>query len=236
MNEPLIELRGLNVKYGKREILHDVSLSVDRGEFVTILGRSGCGKSTLLNAIAGFVDRDGYVKLPHNFGFIFQSYAVFPWLTVRGNIQFGMPPQKQPIRATRLQSLLDMTDLNSEAGKYPSELSGGQVQRVAFARALAHEPEVLLMDEPFGSLDVYTREKMQRWLLQIWEKGKYTIVFVTHSIEEAILLSSRILVMANGRFRATFQVPFGPLRPDNLQYKPEFIELKKEIASILEAN
>jgi NitT/TauT family transport system ATP-binding protein len=237
MNDPVIELRNLKVRYGQREILHDVSLSVEKGEFVTIVGRSGSGKSTMLNALAGFVEHEGSVRIPANFGFIFQSFAVFPWLTVRGNIRFGMSSNIGPEEATRrMQSLLEMTGLSNEAGKYPAELSGGQVQRVAFARALAHDPEVLLMDEPFGSLDAYTREKMQRWLLQLWEQQEHTIVFVTHSIEEAILLSARILVMVDGRLLATFQVPFGRPRAEALQYTPEFIELKKKISSILEAS
>jgi NitT/TauT family transport system ATP-binding protein len=237
MNDPVIEVRNLHARYGKREIVHDFSLSVNRGEFITILGRSGCGKSTMLNAIAGFIGSDGYVKIPENFGYIFQTFAVFPWLTVQGNIRFGLGPEITDCQATeRLKSLLEMTGLTDDALKYPAELSGGQMQRVALARALAHDPEVLLMDEPFGSLDVYTREKMQRWLLELWERQKHTIVFVTHSIEEAILLSERILVMADGRIVETFSVPFPRPRPDFLEYEPEFLALRKRISSILEVN
>jgi ABC-type nitrate/sulfonate/bicarbonate transport system ATPase subunit len=234
---PVIELRGLSVRYGGREILNDVNLTVERGEFVTVVGRSGGGKSTMLNALAGFIDKEGYSSIPSNFGFIFQSFAVFPWLTVSGNILFGMPRDlASHQRALRLQSLLDMTGLTEEANNYPAELSGGQTQRVALARALARDPEVLLMDEPFGSLDIYTREKMQTWLLQIWELQQQAIIFVTHSIEEALFLSDRILVLANGRIQCSFQVPFSRPRANSLKYEPGFIELNKEIASIMEAS
>jgi NitT/TauT family transport system ATP-binding protein len=231
----VIEMRQLRVRYGGREILHDVNLTVESGEFVTVVGRSGGGKSTMLNALAGFIDKEGYSRIPSNFGFIFQNYAVFPWLTVSGNILFGMPRELESRqRALRLQALLDMTGLTEEANSYPAELSGGQTQRVALARALARDPEVLLMDEPFGSLDAYTREKMQTWLLELWELEKQAIIFVTHSIEEALFLSDRILVLAHGRIQSSFQVPFGRPRAKSLKYEPGFIELNKEIASIME--
>ena len=237
MDHLVIEVRNLRVRYGEREILHGLSLTIERGEFVTIVGRSGCGKSTLLNALAGFIFREGQVSIPAKFGFIFQNYAVFPWLTVRGNILFGMPHKTRPQeQTTRLLSLLEMTGLSEDAHKYPAELSGGQVQRVAFARALAHEPEVLLMDEPFGALDTYTREKMQTWLLQLWEKQKQAIIFVTHSIDEAVFLSDRVLVLAEGNILGSYTVPFGRPRAKTLQYEPEFIELRKAIASILESS
>jgi len=238
MNHPdaMIEVRNLNVRFGSREVLRDVSFSVDKGEFVAIVGRSGCGKSTMLNALADFIDRKGYIRIPDNIGFIFQSYAVFPWLTVEGNIRFGMRSQKGPFDSAKMGSLLQMTELADVAAKYPAELSGGQVQRVAVARALARSPEVLLMDEPFGALDAYTREKMQGWLLKLCEDNKHTIVFVTHSIEEAILLSERILVMTQGRILKTVQIPFTRPRAKAIQYEPEFVELTREISNLLEEN
>ena len=232
---PAIEVRGLQVRYGNREVIHNLDLTVEHGEFVTIVGRSGCGKSTLLNAVAGFVEKKGYANIDGTFGVIFQSYAVFPWLTVEGNIRFGFSPKEtREQRAARLHSLLALTGLAAEAGKYPAELSGGQVQRIGFARALAREPDVLLMDEPFGALDTYTREKMQTWLLDVWERYRPSIVFVTHSIEEAIFLSDRIVVLADGNIVGINQVPFSRPRDKSLQYEPAFIELKKRIADILE--
>jgi NitT/TauT family transport system ATP-binding protein len=233
---PVIELHNLRVRFGMREILHGVDLTVCEGDFVAIVGRSGCGKSTLLNALAGFIEKEGEARIPSNFGFIFQNYAAFPWLTVRQNILFGMPRGLLPAeREQRLRELLETTDLAQEAGKYPAELSGGQVQRVGFARALARDPAVLLMDEPFGALDMYTREKMELWLLELCERQKQTIILVTHSIEEAIFLSDRIVVLADGSIHGSSAVPFGRPRSRILQYDPKFIELKKEVASILEA-
>jgi NitT/TauT family transport system ATP-binding protein len=237
MNEPEIELRNLRVCYGGREVIHDINLRVEKGEFVAIVGKSGCGKSTLLNALAGFIDKEGDVLLPANFGMIFQNYAVFPWLTVKGNILFGIDRERNAgDKIARLQLLLKMTDLTTEARKYPAELSGGQVQRVALARALARNPAVLLMDEPFGALDVYTREKMQAWLLEVWEIEKQAIVFVTHSIDEAIFLSDRVVVLGDGSILGAFRVPFGRPRAKALQFEVPFIELKKQIMDLLEGS
>ena len=232
---PLIELNNLRVRYGAHEILHGVDLSVEGGEFLAVVGRSGCGKSTLLNALAGFIPKEGTVRFPENFGFIFQNYAAYPWLTVRGNVLFGMPRKLDPVqREERVKQLLDTTGLARESAKYPAELSGGQVQRVAFARALARDPEVLLMDEPFGALDLYTREKMQTWLLEVFDRQRQTIIFVTHSIEEAIFLSDRVIVLAEGSIKGTFRVEFLRPRRRDLQYALEFIDLKKRVSDTLE--
>lgn len=256
--DPIVEVHNLTVRLGGKEILRELDLEVREGEFVAIVGRSGSGKSTLLNALAGFIEKQGEIRIPGNFGFIFQNYAAFPWLTVRKNILFGMPHDlSSSDKEARLKDLLETTDLTPDAGKYPAELSGGQVQRVAFARALARRPAVLLMDEPFGALDMYTREKMQTWLLDFCEREKQTVMFVTHSIEEAILLSDRVIVLAQeplqnpppapgtsdrtaegsrgARITKVFDVPFPRPRAKSLQYEADFIALKKEIAIILEA-
>jgi ABC-type nitrate/sulfonate/bicarbonate transport system ATPase subunit len=234
---PAIELHNLRVRFGPREIIHGIDLSVAQGEFVAIVGRSGCGKSTLLNALAGFVESEGEVRIPGNFGFVFQNYAAFPWLTVRQNLLFGMHRElKSAEREQRLMQLLIATDLSDEAGKYPAELSGGQEQRVAIARALARDPSILLMDEPFGALDIFNREKMQAWLLKLYEVRKQTVIFVTHSIEEAILLSDRIIVLADGSITGSFEVPFGRPRENGVQYNSNFMDVKKQITSILEAS
>ena len=233
---PPVEARNLTVRYAEREVIHDLTLSVDPGEFVAIVGKSGCGKSTLLNALAGFIEKQGEARVTANFGMIFQDYAAFPWLTVRKNILFGIDHKASAAdKESVLSSLLEMTGLVAEVDKYPAELSGGQVQRVALARALVRNPEVLLMDEPFGALDLFTREKMQTWLLDIWEKQKQAIVFVTHSIEEAIFLADRVIVLAEGSIAATFQIPFGRPREKALQYRADFIKMKEEIAGVLEA-
>jgi NitT/TauT family transport system ATP-binding protein len=233
--EPIIELRNLHVRFGLRDVIRDLELTVEPGEFVSIVGRSGCGKSTLLNALAGFIPSEGQVRIPESFGYIFQSYNAFPWLTVRKNVLFGMPKNLSPKdRAERLSSLLKSAGLSAEADKYPAELSGGQVQRVAIARALARDPGVILMDEPFGALDNYTRETMQTWLLDLYQRHSQTILFVTHNIEEAIFLSDRIVVLADGAVRVVLNVPFARPREKNLMYELSFVEMKRSIQNILE--
>jgi len=231
-----IQVRGLRVRYGQNEVIHGVDLQANDGEFVAIVGKSGCGKSTLLHALAGFIEREGEVQIPENVGVVFQNYAVFPWLTVRGNMNFGLHAMNATEQEGVVERLLEMTGLSADAAKYPAQLSGGQAQRVALGRALAPDPDVLLMDEPFGALDMYTREKMQGWLLDIWEKQSKTVLFVTHNIEEAIFLADRVLVFGNGRILAEFCVPFGRPRTDKLKFITGFIELKKQIVDTMEGN
>jgi len=232
----IIEVRGLRVRYGANEIIHGVDFHARDGEFVAIIGKSGCGKSTLIHALAGFIERQGDVKIPSDIGVVFQNYAVFPWLTVKGNITFGVHAvnglQKEDLSAR----LLEMTGLSADASKYPGELSGGQAQRVALARAIAPNPEVLLMDEPFGSLDMYTREKMQSWLLDIWEKQRKTVLFITHNVEEALFLADRIIVFGPGQIFGEFQVSFSRPRLNELKFTPGFIELKRQVVGAMERN
>lgn len=186
--------------------LTDVNLSVGESEFVCILGPSGCGKSTLLRIVAGLEQAtDGKVyykgkeisKPDKKIGMVFQNYSLMPWLTVRENIALGLrfegkSKQEQQEQAEHYLEIINMKEFGNA---YPYELSGGMQQRVAIARALANEPDVLLMDEPFGALDAYTRIVLQKELLSIWEKHKKTILFVTHSVDEAIYLADRIIFM-----------------------------------------
>lgn len=187
-------------------VLKEINLNIEEGEFVSILGPSGCGKSTLLYIIAGFVQASRGRVLKDDIpivapgpdkGVVFQEYALFPWLTVAKNIEFGLKiqnisPEK---RETVVNKYVEMMHLNSFRDAYIYELSGGMKQRVAIARTLAYKPDIILMDEPLGSLDAQTRELLQEEILQIWEQTKKTILFVTHSIEEAIFLSTRIVIM-----------------------------------------
>ncbi|MDR3288779.1 MAG: ABC transporter ATP-binding protein [Peptococcaceae bacterium] len=186
--------------------LEDFSLSIRQGEFVTIVGPSGCGKSTLLDIIAGltkqksgeiFIDNRKLEKPAPDRGFIMQGYALLPWRTVRKNIAYGLEvkhiPRKE--RAEIVQKYISLVGLEGFEDHYPNKLSGGMRQRVAIARSLAYEPEVLLMDEPFAAVDAQTREVLQDELMRIWEKTGKTIIFVTHSIEEAVLLADRVVVM-----------------------------------------
>ncbi len=193
---------------GGREVvaLKDIDLAIERGQFVCLLGPSGCGKSTLLNAVAGFappssglIRADGQLVVapgPER-GMVFQEYALFPWMTVEDNIAFGLEIKGQPkerIRAT-VDKLLAMLSLSDFRQRYPKDLSGGMRQRVAIARVLALDSPIMLMDEPFGALDALTRRNLQDELLRIWSELRKTIIFVTHSIEEAIYLADRIVVM-----------------------------------------
>ena len=189
------------------EALHHVSLDVQKGEFVCLIGASGCGKSTLLRIIAGFEKPssgdvcvyDAPIGGPgSDRGMVFQDYALFPWMTVRQNIAFG-PRQKNLKDANDIASkYLEMVGLGKFADRFPYQLSGGMKQRVAIARVLANEASILLMDEPFGALDALTREQLQDELLEIWARTKVTILFVTHSVEEATLLADRVVVMTAG--------------------------------------
>ncbi|HEV7682548.1 MAG TPA: ABC transporter ATP-binding protein [Pyrinomonadaceae bacterium] len=229
-----LSVRDLCVRFGEHRILKGISLTVERGEFVSIVGKSGCGKSTLLNALAGFIKSEGEVQIPAEVGVVFQSYAVFPWLTVRENISFGLHQFNGQQREALIVNHLKMTGLCSKAHKYPAQLSGGEVQRVALARALAPNPEVLLMDEPFGALDLYTREKMQTWLLDVWETNRKTVLFVTHNIEEAIFLSDRVFIMSGGRVRGEVHVPFERPRNAGMRFTAVTAELKGQIYGVME--
>jgi NitT/TauT family transport system ATP-binding protein len=234
-HDALIEVRNLRVSYDGLEILHGVDITVRDGEFVTIVGKSGCGKSTLLLALAGFIKREGDVRMPSDIGMVFQNYAVFPWLTVRGNIAFGLQDLGTAERAEVIRHHLKLVGLEAHAGKYPAQLSGGQAQRVALARALAPNPPLVFMDEPFGALDMFTRDKMQEWLGEIWENEDKTVLFVTHNIEEAIFLSDRIVMMGEGDVLDELRIPFERPRTRELKFSPEFMKLKHRILERMES-
>lgn len=218
-----IVVKKLKVSFKNHVAIQGVDLEVEKGEFVAIVGKSGSGKSTLLHALANFISSSGEMIVPESLGVVFQNYAVFPWLTVSENIGFGLENNK--IIADHLK----LAELEHKKDVYPAELSGGQVQRVALARALAHDPEVLFMDEPYGALDAYTRDKMQVWLLDVWSKHKKTVLFVTHNIEEAIFLADRVLVLTPIGFSKEYKVPFARPRIDDVKYSEEFNVLRKEI-------
>jgi len=204
--------------------LNDVTLSVAEGEFVSILGPSGCGKSTLLYIVGGFVEptagrvlvKDVPVRGPGpDRGPVFQEFALFPWKTVLGNVMYGLQQGGVP-RAealARSRELLTMVRLSAYENFYPKELSGGMKQRVAIARTLAYRPNILLMDEPFGALDAHTRTGLQNDLLHIWDKDRKTVLFVTHSVEEAVFLSDRVVVMTRSPGRIKTVVTIDLPRP-----------------------
>ncbi|MBI4505928.1 MAG: ABC transporter ATP-binding protein [Chloroflexi bacterium] len=225
------------------EALCPVNLSIRAGEFVCIVGPSGCGKTTLLNCIAGLVaPTAGEILVDgrpiggpgRNRGMVFQEYGLFPWLTVEGNIQFGPKMRGTPLRELVAVSAryAKLVGLSGWEHRFPSELSGGMKQRVGIARALANQPDVLLMDEPFGALDAMTRDRMQDELLGILRADRKTCVFVTHSIPEAVFLADRIVVMTArpGRIKGLFGVPI-PHRRDRAS--PEFAALYRTVDTLL---
>ena len=225
----VIETRDLRVSYGTQVVLDQVNLVVLEGEFVSIVGKSGCGKSTLLLALAGFIARDGYVGAPEQIGVVFQNYAAFPWLTVRGNIAFGLSHLDESARSSVIDRHLELIELTEHQHKFPAQLSGGQNQRVALARALAPNPSIVFMDEPFGALDLFTRDRMQEWLEDIRAKQRNTILFVTHNIEEAIFLSDRVVLIGEGGILDEVQVTLPRPRTVKLKYEPAFVDLKRRI-------
>jgi NitT/TauT family transport system ATP-binding protein len=214
---------------GRREVpvITELSFSLNAGEIVSIVGPSGCGKTTLLHILGGFVRADaGRIRVhgrevagpgPDR-GMVFQEFALFPWRTVAGNVGWGLEVRRTPPaeRAAVVDRYLDLTGLREFRDHLPGELSGGMKQRVALARVLAFDPEVLLMDEPFGSLDAQTRETMQEELTRIWERTGKTIVFVTHDIEEAVYLGDRVVVLTARPARVREEVAIDLPRPRDI--------------------
>jgi nitrate ABC transporter ATP-binding subunit len=231
---------------GHVEALARIDLAIDRGQFVCLIGASGCGKSTLLRLIAGFeepttgevsVDSKNVTGPGRDRGMVFQDYALFPWMTVRQNIDFGPRQRRLPRREIDAISneYLKLVGLERFADRYPSQLSGGMKQRVAIARVLANNANILLMDEPFGALDALTREQLQRELLQIWERTGVTCIFVTHSVEEAVLLADRVVVMSAGPGRIEIDFNVDLPRPRDVS-SPEFNSVRRDIAGRLTSN
>ncbi|MNN15122.1 Bicarbonate transport ATP-binding protein CmpD [compost metagenome] len=227
--------------YNGKKVLHNVSFTVRPHEFICILGHSGCGKSTLLNLVAGFLQPDGgsitvngepIAGPSKSRCVVFQDHALFPWYKVIDNVAFGPSVQgKSKAEAREIASkYLRLVGLHEYADSHPDQLSGGMKQRVGIARALASDPDYLLMDEPFGALDVLTREMMQRELLRIWLELKPSVLFITHSISEAVHLADRILVMKHGKVAASFSVSLE--RPRSAD-QPEFAELVHDIQALL---
>ena len=234
---------------GQTEALRDISLEIAEGEFVSILGPSGCGKTTLLNIIAGFVEpSSGRVLVRGNAvhgpgrdrGVVFQNFALFPWKTVRGNVAFG-PKMRGDSREERdrvAQEFIDLVGLTGFEEKFPHELSGGMQQRVGVARVLANDPAVMLMDEPFASVDAQTRMTLQEEITRVWEARHPTVVFVTHDVEEALFLSDRVIVLTPrpGRVREIVRVGVQrPRRWDRLVEDDEFKRLTHRVLQLIRA-
>ena len=247
---PILDLRHVGKIYElndqRIEALRDANLVVQKGEFVCLIGASGCGKSTLLRIVAGFEpptsgealmwDKPISDPAPDR-GMVFQDYGLFPWLTVRQNIGFG--PASRGLPKAELRTLVDrfvdMVGLTRFADAYPHQLSGGMKQRVAIARVLANDAEMVLMDEPFGALDAMTRERLQDELLDIWQRTNLTVLFVTHSIEEAIFLADRVVVMEPGPGRIASEHRIDLPRPRDVS-SPEFNAVRRELSARLHSH
>ncbi len=250
MTQSLIQGQNLSKVYGTATgplvALDDVSFQIEEGEFISLVGPSGCGKSTLLSILGGLEAKtEGTLVVggKHHdapradIGMMFQTSVLFPWRSIRENVRLpglilGLDKQQQ---AQRSEELLDMVGLNGFGDRYPDELSGGMRQRVGLARLLAHDPRMLLMDEPFGALDEFTRETMNLELLRIWEKTRKTVIFVTHNIGEAVFLSDRVFVMTPrpGRLEGIVEIDLPRPRTTAVMRDPRYSELVFDIRRML---
>jgi NitT/TauT family transport system ATP-binding protein len=252
MNAPRIAFENVCVDFqtesGPLRVVDDVSFDIHENEFICVVGPSGCGKTTLMNIVAGFVKpTQGRVTLDgqpvegpgRDRGVIFQEYGVFPWLTVEQNILFGLklsgsktPASDRDSVCRQYLALMGLTDF---AKAYPKTLSGGMRQRLAIARAYAAKPEFLLMDEPFGALDAQTRSKMQNLLLEVLQREGKTVMMITHSVDEAVYLASRIVVVTArpARIKEIIEIPFGYPRHEDLHETPEFIAIKAHVRDLV---
>jgi NitT/TauT family transport system ATP-binding protein len=228
--------------------LSNISLTIEDGAFVAILGPSGCGKSTLLYVVGGFVNpTEGVASVKGRAitgpgpdrGPVFQEFALFPWKSVLGNVMYG--PRQQGVKSAEAEAqsraLIEMVGLKGFEHFYPKELSGGMKQRVALARTLAYHPAVLLMDEPFGALDAHTRTRLQNDLLNIWERDRKTVLFVTHSVDEAVFLSDRVVVMTRspGRIKEVVEIDLPrPRRRSELLLDPRYQKYVVEIERMID--
>jgi NitT/TauT family transport system ATP-binding protein len=247
----VLEYKGVSKVYptaqkGGIRALNPVDLTIRQGEFITLVGPSGCGKSTLLNITAALLDATSgevlfkgarMIEPDRRVAAMFQAPVLFPWRTIEKNVL--LPAEISGIRSDtvvdRVRHVLDLVGLGEFKGSYPSQLSGGMQQRAALARVLAYDPEVLLMDEPFGALDEFTRETMNLELMKIVRQTNITVLFVTHNIPEAVFLADRVIVMSSrpGRVSGIINVPFGESRTVDTMRDPRFTELTFQVRSIL---
>jgi NitT/TauT family transport system ATP-binding protein len=237
---PHVVLDQVSVELGGRQILRDVSLSIAEREFVCVIGTSGGGKTTMLRTIAGLLAPvSGTISMAGSpvlgpsprAALVFQHFGLFPWKTVRSNIAYGLRVQGRPVNPERVRGLLETLHLHGVENLYPSQLSGGMKQRVGIARALAAEPELLLLDEPFSAVDAITRESLQNEVLRLWDSNeRMTALLVTHDIDEAILMADRVVVVAGPPGRIVFELPIDMPRPrdsQGIRSHPDYPRMRK---------
>ncbi|TGD66065.1 ABC transporter ATP-binding protein [Tabrizicola sp. WMC-M-20] len=252
--QPVIEARGLNLTFqtgdGPVHALKDVDLTINKGDFVSFIGPSGCGKTTFLRCIAALEHPTGgtltvnglspdEARKTRAYGYVFQAAGLYPWRTIAGNVKLPLEIMgfSKADQAERVRKVLELVELSGFGGKFPWQLSGGMQQRASIARALAFDADILLMDEPFGALDEIVRDRLNEELLKLWARTSKTIGFVTHSIPEAVYLSTKIIVMSPrpGRITDVIDSPLPKDRPLEIRDSPEFIEIAHRVREGLRA-
>ena len=242
-SEYKVQVKNLTKKFGDLLVLDDISFDVKENEFLCIVGPTGCGKTTFLNSLSKLYDitageilinREPVDLKKHNIAYIFQEYSNFPWLTIRENVEFGLRIKKMPEAEIkeRVDYFLDMVGLKKFQDYYPDQLSASMLQRAAIARAFAVKPEVLLMDEPYGQLDIELRFKLEDELIRLWREVGTTVIFITHNIEEAVYLSERILVLTNKPTKIKAEITNEMAHPRDIA-APRFVELRNQVTDLI---
>ena len=242
-HEYKVQVNHLTKRFGDLLVLDDISFNVKENEFLCIVGPTGCGKTTFLNSLSKLYDiTAGEILIngepvnlkKHNIAYIFQEYSNMPWLTIRQNVEFGLRIKKLPEAEIRERTdyFLDMVGLTKFQSYYPKQLSASMLQRAAIARAFAVKPEVLLMDEPYGQLDIELRFKLEDELIRLWREVGTTVIFITHNIEEAVYLSGRILVLTNKPTKIKAEIPNELPRPRDIA-APEFVALRNQVTELI---
>jgi len=238
-----VKVTHLTKKFGDLLVLDDISFTVKEGEFLCIVGPTGCGKTTFLNSLTKLykptsgeilINDEPVDLLRHNIAYIFQEYSTMPWLTVEENVGFGLDIKNIPKSEAKekINEYLQVVGLEKYRNYYPDQLSASMLQRVVIARAFATEPEVLLMDEPYGQLDIELRFRLEDELLKLWERNKTTVIFITHNIEEAVYLGERILVLTNKPTGIKKEIYNNIQRPRNIAAK-DFVDLRNEVTDLI---
>lgn len=242
-NRVKVRVDNLTKKYGELVVLNKINFNIKKGELISIVGPTGCGKTTFLNCMSKLIEPtsgdiyiDGEVASPslHNISYVFQEPTALPWRTVSENVSYGMELKHFPEekKRKRLAEILQLVGLSDTANLYPNQVSASMMQRIAVARAFAVNPDLLLMDEPYGQLDIKLRFYLEDELVNLWQTLKSTVLFVTHNIEEAVYISDRILVLSNKPTSVRAEVPVDLPRPRNVT-SPEFIEIRKNVTDLI---
>ncbi|HOQ76093.1 MAG TPA: ABC transporter ATP-binding protein [Thermoclostridium sp.] len=243
MAEPIVKVRNLTKSFGDLLVLDDVSFDVQKGEFLCIVGPTGCGKTTFLNSLTKLYNIDsGSITIngkdidlrQNNIAYVFQEYSAMEWLTVEQNIMYGLKIKHvdKDIIRQRVENVMEIVGLTKYRNFYPRQLSASMLQRVVIARAFAVEPELLLMDEPYGQLDLQLKYHLEDELIKLWQKTGTTVIFITHNIEEAVYLSDRILVLTNKPTKIKKSIPNNLPRPRKIS-DPEFVKLRNEVTDLI---